>query len=39
MNDLGYFTDYGGLIVSACIIFYLGTYTYLSNEYGEIDND
>jgi|APGre2960657404_1045060.scaffolds.fasta_scaffold47112_3 hypothetical protein len=39
MNDLGYFKDYGFLIIFFCIIFYMSTYIFLAQEYGEIDND
>ena len=39
MNNLGLFKDYGFLIIFFCIIFYMLTYIYLIQEYGEIDND
>jgi hypothetical protein len=39
MNDLGLFRNYGWLIVFFCVIFYMSTYIYLSNEYGEIDDE
>lgn len=39
MNDLGYFKDYGFLIIFFCITFYTITYVYLCNEYGETDDD
>jgi len=38
-NDLGYFRDYGHIILSLCLILWGCLYTYLSNEYGEIDNE
>jgi hypothetical protein len=38
-NDLGFFKDYGGLIISFCIICYIGLYLYLLEEYGEIDDE
>jgi len=37
MNDLGYFDEYGDLIIAIIILIYLGLYTYLSGEYGPID--
>jgi len=39
ISNLGYFKDYGYLIIFFCIIFYMSTYIYLSREYGEIDDD
>jgi hypothetical protein len=38
-SDLGLFKDYGFLIIFFCIIFYTATYTYLCQEYGEIDDE
>jgi len=39
MSDLGYFKDYGWLIISFCIMFYITLYIYLSNENGEISDE
>lgn len=36
-NELGLFRDYGHIIFSVGIILYMILYTYLSNEYGPID--
>lgn len=38
-DDLGYFKQYGGLILCGALICYMALYTYLCNEYGEIDHD
>lgn len=37
MSDLGYFDYYGDLIIAVIIICWLSLYTYLSKEYGPID--
>lgn len=37
MNDLGYFDNYGNLIIAISVILYLSLYTYLAQEYGPID--
>jgi archaellum component FlaF (FlaF/FlaG flagellin family) len=36
-SDLGYLKDYGNIIISVALIFYGILYTYLTNEYGPID--
>lgn len=37
MSDLGYFKDYGYLIISIIALSYLSFYVYLSRDYGPID--
>ena len=39
MNSLGYFKEYGWLIITVALICYMALYTYLCSEYGEIDHD
>jgi hypothetical protein len=38
-NDLGYFKDYGHLIIFFCITFYMSTYIFLTRDYGCIDDE
>ena len=38
-NSLGYMREYGHIIIPLCIICYMGLYTYLCQEYGEIDDE
>ena len=37
MTDLGYFDEYGGLIISIILFIYTLLYIYLTNEYHTID--
>ena len=39
MSDLGLMKDYGHIIMSAFLIFYGIMYTYLTYEYGPIDEN
>lgn len=37
MSDLGYFEEYSELIIAMLMLGWLSLYTYLSKEYGPID--
>lgn len=39
MSDLGLIEDYGHIIMSSALIFYGILYTYLSHEYGPVDEE